>query len=300
MLEVRQARYFIAVAEELHFGRAAERLRMSQPPLSQAIRQLERQLGAHLLERTSRTVALTDTGTTFLQHCRTLVAVAERAQSAATQAHAGMIGTLTIGAVTSAFTQPLPEILARFRSSRPHVELRVHELDTHRGIQALLHHQLDIAVIRHNRPERRLRTDPLRRDHLVLAIPEHHPLASHRASAVELAQLADEPWVWLRRTISPGYHDELLTACRRAGFSPDARHEANSIQSQIAMVACGLGVTLVPHTSTHSTPPGVTFLELRHPVHLVELSMVRRDGTAEPLVEHFARCALTGHIPRDT
>ncbi|MGI5405114.1 LysR substrate-binding domain-containing protein [Streptomyces sp. CA-135486] len=291
MIEVRQARYFIAVAEELHFGRAAERLRMSQPPLSQAIQQLERQLGTRLLERTSRNVTLTESGTVLLRHCYALLATADAAAMAVAQAQAGYLGTLALGAVTSAFTQPLPAILHRFRTERPQIELRVQELDTPAGIQALLNHQLDVAVIRHGGSDRRLRVDPLRRDHLVVAVPQDHELAGNRS--VDLAVLADQPWVWLPRTVSPTYHDELIAACRRAGFSPQSRHQANSIHSQLAMVACGLGVTLVPHTSTQPSQPGIAYLPLRRPHHLVELAVVRRaaDPDPQPLVEHFVQCA---------
>lgn len=290
MIEVRQARYFAAVAEELHFGRAAERLRMSQPPLSQAIRQLERQLGAQLLERNSRTVTLTEPGRVFLQHCYSLVAASERAQTAAEQAQAGYLGTLTVGAVTSAFSEPLPAILGRFRAERPRIELRARELDTPEGIQALLHQHLDIAVIRYGGNDTRLHSDPLRRDHLVAAVPEDHELATD--NSVDLADLAEQPWVWIPRAISPTYHDELLAACRQSGFSPEPRHEANSIHSQLAMVGCGLGVGLVPHTSSRPPMPGVACLPLRKPVFLVELSVVHRAADSEPLVRHFARCAL--------
>ncbi|MFI0423499.1 LysR family transcriptional regulator [Spongiactinospora sp. 9N601] len=290
MIEVRQARYFIAVAEELHFGRAAERLRMSQPPLSQAIRHLERQLGARLLERTSRAVALTEPGRVFLGHCYTLVAAAERAGVAAELAQAGYLGTLAIGAVTSAFSEPLPAILSRFHAGRPDIDLRVREVDTMEGVRALLDRHLDIAVIRHGADDERLRSDPLRRDRLVAAVPEGHELAAE--GVVDLGVLADQPWVWIPRSISPTYHDELVIACRRAGFSPEPRHQAKSIHSQLAMIGCGLGVGLVPHTSASAPARGVAYLSLREPVFLVELAVVRRATDTEPLVEHFVSCAL--------
>lgn len=290
MIEVRQARYFIAVAEELHFGRAAERLQMSQPPLSQAIRHLERQLDAQLLERSSRSVALTEPGAVFLRHCYALTAAAERAQVAAAQAQAGYLGTLTIGAVTSAFSQALPAIFGGFRAERPRIELRVRELDTTEGVQGLLDGRLDIAVIRHTGNDERLRSDPLRRDRLVAALPDGHPLAE--ADCVDLAALADEPWVWIPRALSPRYHDELVAVCHQAGFSPEPRHQANSIHSQLAMVGCGLGVGLVPHTSSQPPVPGVVCRPLREPAHLVELAVVRRATDPSPLVAQFVRHAL--------
>ena len=108
---------------------------------------------------------------------------------------------------------------------------------------------------------------------------------------VGVAELADDPWVWLPREVSPGYHDELVAACRAAGFSPDARHSATSIDSQLAMVACGLGVTLAPHTSTARAPAGSAVLPLRRRFDLIELSIVRRAQAPGPLVEHFVDCA---------
>ncbi|MDH6622610.1 DNA-binding transcriptional LysR family regulator [Streptomyces sp. LBL] len=295
MIEVRQARYFIAVAEELHFGRAAERLQMSQPPLSQAIRQLERQLDAQLLERSSRSVALTEPGAVFLEHCYTLTAAAERAQVAAAQAQAGYLGTLTVGAVTSAFSEPLPAILGRFRAERPRIELRVRELDTIEGVQGLLSGRLDIAVIRHSGNDERLLSDPLSRDRLVAALPQGHDLAA--GDSVDLAALADEPWVWIPRPISPRYHDELVAACRQAGFSPDPRHEANSIHSQLAMIGCGLGVGLVPHTASGPLMPNVVCLPLREPAPLVGLAAVRRTTDLSPLVAQFVRYAAPIPLP---
>lgn len=289
MVEVRQARYFAAVAEELHFGRAAVRLKMSQPPLSQAILQLERQLGTTLLNRSSRTVLLTEAGRVFLEQCRLLIAASERAQEVAEQASAGLLGILRIGAVTSAFSEALPQILRRFRESRPLVELQVQEIDTHHGRDALLRRELDVAVIRQAVTGRQLSSVPLRRDHFVVAMPEDHRLAGTEGP-VDLAGYRDDSWVWLPRHISPDYHDELVAACRQAGFSPDPQHYANSIHSQLAMVECGLGVTLVPESSVPRQPRTLVWRELRKRVDLVELSVVSRAGGDEPLVDHFIAC----------
>jgi DNA-binding transcriptional LysR family regulator len=297
MIEVRQARYFVAVAEELHFGRAAERLRMSQPPLSQAIQQLERQIEAQLLERTSRTVSLTEAGSVLLRHCYTLLAAAERAQTATAQAQSGRLGTLTLGAVTSAFADPLPAVLGRFRTDRPHVELRAHEVGTREGAQAVLDMKLDIAVIRYSGADPRLGAQVLRRDHLVAALPSNRKHST--GGTVALSALGDEPWVWIPRAVSPGYHDELVTACRQAGFSPQVHHHATSISAQLAMVACGLGVALVPHTA--GVPlTRVQYVPLRDPFSLVELAVVHRASDPEPLVRHFVRCALRQGPTRTT
>jgi DNA-binding transcriptional LysR family regulator len=290
MVEVRQARYYVAVAEELHFGRAADRLKMSQPPLSQAILQLERQLGTTLLNRSSRSVLLTEAGRMFLEQCRLLIAASERAQEVAEQASAGLAGILRIGAVTSAFSEALPQILRRFRESRPLVELQVREIDTHHGRDALLRRELDVAVIRQAVTSRQLSSVPLRRDHFVIAMPENHRLAGTEGP-VDLAGYRDDSWVWLPRHISPDYHDELVAGCRQAGFSPDPQHYANSIHSQLAMVECGLGVTLVPESSVQRQPRTLVWRELRKRVDLVELSVVSRASGEEPLADHLIAIA---------
>ena len=290
MIEVRQARYFLAVAQTLHFGRAAEQLSMSQPPLSQAILQLERQLGVTLFDRSGRTVTLTKTGQAFAGQCRRLVAAAHRAQEVATQAEAGLVGTLRIGVVTSALSEPLLGALDAFRSARPRVELRLSEVDTGWGQQALLRHEIDIAVIRPSTPVRGLRIRPWRHDELVLALPPHHPLAADAPRPVGLARFADEPWVWLSREASPDYHDQLTATCRRAGFSPDVRHLANSILTQLAMVTAGLGVTLAPNVTVRQSA-AVPYRPLTERADLVELSLVTREAAAEPLVGHFLQIA---------
>lgn len=292
MIEVRQARYFLAVAETLHFGRAAEQLGMSQPPLSQAILQLERQLGVQLLDRTGRRVKLTETGRAFAEECRTLVAAAQHAHEVATQAEAGLVGTLRVGVVTSALSEPLLSTLAEFRRARPRVELQIMEVDTGVGQEAVGRHEIDIAVIRPSAPVRGLRMRPWRHDQFVIALPQRHPLAGDTTEPVDLSRFADEPWVWLRREASPDYHDQLMATCRRAGFTPDARHLANSILTQLTMVACGLGVTLVPNvTAARSFDHPIAYRPLTDPADIVELSLVTRSGTHEPLVQEFLRIA---------
>ena len=290
MIEVREARYFLAVAQTLHFGRAAEQLGMSQPPLSQAILQLERRLGAQLLDRTHRKVELTETGRAFAGECRTIVAAAQHAQEVATQAEAGLAGTLRIGVVTSALGEPLLSTIQAFQRHRPQVQTRVVEVDTPAGLQGLLQRDIDIAMVRLSAPARHLRTQPWRHDTFVIALPADHPAAGGPPGAIGLASFAEEPWVWLRRDASPDYHDQLMATCHNAGFTPDVRHIANSIATQLAMVACGLGVTLVPNVAAHSAlPPTATYRPLTNRAELVELSLVTRESPPEPLVRDFLR-----------
>jgi DNA-binding transcriptional LysR family regulator len=291
MIEVRQARYFLAVAETLHFGRAAEQLAMSQPPLSQAILQLERQLGVTLFDRGGRKVTLTETGRALATECRKLLAAAQHAQEVATQAEAGVVGTLRIGVVTSALSEPLRSTLTAYRHARPHVDLQITEVDTSSGQEALLQHDIDIAVIRPSTPVRGLRIQSWRHDEFVIALPPDHPLSADALSPIQLASFADEPWVWLRREASPDYHDQLMATCRSAGFSPSIRHLANSILTQLAMAASGLGVALVPNVTVRQIQPSAPYRPLADRADIVELSLVSRDRAHEPLTEHFLRIA---------
>ena len=278
MVDVREARYFIAVAEELHFGRAAERLHMSQPPLSQAIKAIERRLGVTLLHRTTREVALTPAGIVFLDRCHVLVGAAESAGAAAQAVAEGAAGQLRVGAVTSAFRDPLPAALEHFRRHRPSVEIRVEEVDSHVGVQAVRRRELDVAFVRQLATPSDCIRARLRTERFVLATPA----AWARSKAAEdLTLAADLPWVWIPRTISPDYHDQIVTCCRAAGFSPDARHTAQSIVSQLAMVACGLGVALVPESATQqlrlSEEQSIHLIPL-HKSATIELAAVWRRG----------------------
>jgi DNA-binding transcriptional LysR family regulator len=284
-MEVRQARYFIAVAEELHFGRAAQRLHMSQPPLSQAIQALERDLGVHLLHRTSRQVSLTKAGEILLAHCRLLVRDAERARTAVEHARDGLSGRLVIAAVASAFTDILPIALRQYRAVRPDVQLQLVEVDTETGARGVQDRTIDIALVRRATGGPGYRAVPLRHDHFFAALPPGHPHAEPADEPLDLGELATEAWVWIPRDISPGYHDEVVTACRRAGFSPDARHQATTIATQLAMVACGIGVAIAP-SLVAAGRRDLTTRRLREPAPLIALSLLVGEHP-DLLVDHF-------------
>lgn len=284
-MEVRQARYFIAVAEELHFGRAAQRLHMSQPPLSQSILALEHDLGVQLLRRTSRQVTLTKAGEVFLTHCRQLVRDAERARTAVEHARDGVSGRLVVAAVASAFSDVLPTALRQYRTVRPDVQLRLLEVDTETGARGVQDRSIDVALVRRATGGPGYRAVPLHHDHFVAALPLEHPRAEPAGEPLDLRDLAAEPWVWIAREISPGYHDEVVAACRRAGFSPHAGHEATTIATQLAMVSCGIGVAIVPSLVAGDRQDlAIRRLEVSAP--LVALSLLVGND-ADPLVDHF-------------
>jgi len=291
MLEVREARYFIAVAEELHFGRAAERLHMSQPPLSQAIKALEHRLGTVLLHRTTREVSLTSAGSVLLDACRALVGASAAAEAVVRQAADGQAGELRIGVVTSSFSDPLPRILELFQRAHPRVDVRVEEVDTRVAVQSVRRRELDVALVRQLATPPGLERITLHREPFVLAVPTSWADATDEPW--DLARAAEMRWIWLPRRISPDYHDEVVASCRAAGFAPDARHLARSINSQLAMVACGLGVALVPagvtHRPEHADAARVRFVRLERSA-TIELSAIWRPETS-PLVDGFVRSA---------
>ncbi|MGP4057941.1 LysR substrate-binding domain-containing protein [Mycobacterium sp. 4D054] len=282
MIEVREARYFIAVAEELNFGRAAERLQMSQPPLSAAVKALEKRLGVLLLNRTTRHVVLTPAGTVFLDRCRRIVAAAQDAGSAARLAAEGQLGELRIGAVTTSFTRVLPTALATHARSHPNVKVRVREVDTHLGSELLQRREIDIAVVRHGPARPWLHHITLTREPFALAAPADWTLPP--GLRADLAKAAELPWVWIPRSVTPDYHDQVAACCRGAGFSPTAEHFAQSISSQLAMVAAGLGVALVPESSAQ-TQPGITVVRVRSPLRIAMSALYRTD--ADLLVDQF-------------
>jgi DNA-binding transcriptional LysR family regulator len=292
MLELREARYFVAVAEELHFGRAAERLHMSQPPLSQAIKALEHRLGAELFVRSTRSVSLTSAGTVLLQHCRQLINAAEAAETATRHAAGGQLGQIRIGAVTSAFFDPLPEVLASFRETRPRVEVVLQELDTHDAVLALRERAIDVALVRQLATPQGLERVTLLEEEFVLAVPAAWELEDD--DPADLSAVAELPWVWLPRHISPDYHDQVVACCRSNGFAPAVTNSAHSIVSQLAMVACGIGVALVPESSAaHAVGPQgrVRFIRFRGSAS-IQLSALWQQCASEPAVDAFLQAAL--------
>lgn len=282
MIEVREARYFVAVAEELNFGRAAERLQMSQPPLSSAVKAIEKRLGVLLLNRTTRHVVLTSAGNVFLERCRRLVAAAHDAETAARLAAEGQLGELRIGAVTTAFTHVLPQALAAHAHSHPGVEVSIREVDTHLGSELLQRREIDIAVVRHGPTRSWLRHVTLTSEPFVLAAPAGWTLPSNLRN--HLAEAADLPWVWIPRSGTPDYHDQVASCCRNAGFTPRARHTAQSISSQLTMVAAGLGVALVPESSA-ARQDGIQTVRVRTPLTIAMSALFRTD--ADLLVAEF-------------
>src|SRR5512133_18369 len=246
-MELRHLRYFVAVAEELHFGRAAARLHIAQPPLSRQIRDLEREVGTPLFERVARGVELTAAGRAFLPEARLTLAQAERAPRTAERAARGEIGRLRVGFVEAAtYSGILPEVLGFFRMHLPNIGLSLFEMDVLQQAEAFHDGRIDLGILHSTPPdaERWLRTQAVYADPLVAAVPDTHRVADRRRIALD--ELAADQFVLFPRQTAPVLYDDVIASCRRAGFSPRVAQEAAGWHTIVGLVGAGVGVALVP------------------------------------------------------
>jgi DNA-binding transcriptional LysR family regulator len=289
-MELRHLRYFVAVAEELHFGRAARRLNLAQPPLSQQIRGLEEELGVRLFLRTSRKVELTESGRLFLEQARLVLAQAEKARHTMRAAHRGEAGRITIGFVTSAVYTLVPTILREFNRGRPNVEIRCFEMNSNEQRIALQERQIEVGFNRTPLADTGLHAEILSRERFVLALPSDHPRA--RDGKLRLRQFANDGFIQFSRAQGNVIYDGVIASCQRAGFSPRIAHESTGVQTTLALVAAGLGVAMVPASLQQLKRPGVTYRELpAGDTSELELALVWRKDTLSPVMENFVKIA---------
>jgi DNA-binding transcriptional LysR family regulator len=265
-IDLKQLKYFLAVAEEKSFSRAAERLHISQPPLSQQIMKLESELGVKLFARTTRTFELTVAGKALMNEASELLAKMRMTIDTIRQIDRGEVGRLRVGIVGSAMWGPIPSLLEEFQTKFPRVTWTLHELGPTQQYEALRAKQIDVGFWREPKlDEDDLKADNLRqelcfREDVCVAINEHHPLA--KQEAIELMDIADEPMLTLtlEKSSFPRY---LVQCCVKAGFQPTIFQEASEPQTLLAMVGAGLGVALLPETTSRIGWPGVVFLPIR-------------------------------------
>lgn len=263
IMDFRHLRYFIAVAEERHFTRAAERVGIQQPPLSMQIRQLEEEMGTPLFRRLTRGVELTEAGEAFLVEARAILARVDQAQQHMQRLVRGDAGMLRIGFAGATYFQPqVPALVRDFRMHYPAVELRPREGNTAGLIAGLLAGEVDLAFLRapFDAPEA-LQQLELLEDELLVALPAGHPASA--APAIALADLAQETFILFPREISPGLYDRIIAVIQQAGFSPKLGQEAPQIVSTVPMVAAGFGVALVPASVRQIQADSVRYLPLR-------------------------------------
>lgn len=275
---------FQAVAEERHFGRAAQRLGMSQPPLTEQIKALEQALGTSLFTRDRRGVRLTAAGVAILPAVRTFVDQAGRLELAVREAVAGRTGTLTIGAINAALVEDIPPLVATLRTAHPGLTVAIREIDSVEAVPALEAGDIDLAFARlEGVLGPTIQSRPVAQDRLAVVLPKGHRLTS--MAEVPLALLAREDFAMFARRSSPVYFDRVLAACHAGGFSPRILHEVRSVTSQIAFVGCGQGIALVPSRSERLAPPSVAFRPLEERIEIVATALVWSTAHHNPLID---------------
>lgn len=280
---------FVAVAEELHFRRAAERCHISQPAISQQIRTLERELDLQLAHRTKRTVTLTTAGEVFLQEARRTLRQMDHAVSLARRTERGEIGQITVAATAPALFILFPEVAARFREALPQVGMVVQELTTAEQEHALTCGDIDVGLVHPPLDDPGLAAEEVACPPFQLALPTGHHLAARETLGIE--DLAGEPVVLFPRQIAPRLHDTILALCRDAGFSLRIAVEAHPAQSIIAMVAAGVGLGFIAGELQRLGRPGVVYRPLHGPAPKLALGVAHHPDELSPAVRAFLEAA---------
>jgi DNA-binding transcriptional LysR family regulator len=292
-MELRHLRYFIAVADEKHITRAAQKLGIQQPPLSLQIRALEDELGVQLFRRKPRGVELTDAGAAFLERARSILEQVERAAATTRRTARGEQGRVVVGFTSSAPFHPfVPRVIRTFREMSPLVSLVLEESGSSELVQGLHNEEIDAAFIRSPVADVvGLTVRPLLEEPMLVAVPSGHPLAkgvNSKTAPLPLAALAKETFILYKRPGGPGLYDTIITACRGAGFSPRVGQEAPRIISTLNLVAAGLGVSVVPESLRRLQMDGVVYRRLEESATLsAPLILACRRGENAAAVQRF-------------
>jgi DNA-binding transcriptional LysR family regulator len=260
-MKLQQLRYFVTLAEEMHFGRAAKRLCITQPPLSLSIVQLEESLGVRLFERDSKRVAITVAGQALLERAREIVHQADRTLDFAKAIVDGRVGRLELGFTATLLYRGLPDIIHGFTASYPEIELSMREGNSQRQTELVRSGHLDAGFVNMSVVPAGLESLVLFEEKFVVCLPSSHRLAG--APAIALESLRDEFFILISREASPAYYDQLMAFCTAAGFRPRTRVEVGQIMSKLALVAADMGVALVPESLSATALAGVSFVPLK-------------------------------------
>jgi DNA-binding transcriptional LysR family regulator len=287
MIDIRQLRYFQAVAEELHFGRAAARLAIAQPALSRQIQQIEQELGTPLLRRTQRRVELLPAGALLLERSRAMQQELARTLSDVRRTGTGELGRLALGFIHSSTYGLLPSIIRRFRQLYPAIELELHEMPITVQHAALLRGTIDVGLLRVQPAPAELEVVPVLADPFLLAVPASHPLAGR--TRVRLRSVADEPFVMFTKSDAPLFHDRVEALCRQAGFAPRVVQHATQIHTVVGLVGAGLGVAVVPASGRNLHPRQVRFVQIADKAEPVHVALAWRRGHETPAMRSFRK-----------
>jgi len=288
-IELRQLRYFVAVAEEMHFGRAAARLHMTQPPLSQTIQALEASLGAALFHRSRRNVALTAAGMALLPQAQRLLSEAEALPELARRAAAGESGRLSLAFVSTADYSVLPPTLREFRERYPQVQIELREATTDVQLEELSQGRIDAGLLIPPVPDKlKNELDYLKvlSEPLVLAAPKGLP-GLRGKTAVNLSTVGELPLIIFPRRIAPSFHDAILGCFRHAGLSPHIGQEAIQMQTIVGLVSAGMGIALVPQSVSNLKRPGVEYKHLIDRAPTTEIGLAWRRDNRSPVLQAF-------------
>ncbi len=298
-MELRHLRYFVTLAEELHFGRAAEKLGIAQPPLSQQIKAMEQEMGLLLLLRTKRRVELTAAGKVFAHEAGKVLAAVDRAVNASRRAARGETGRLEVGFVSGAVYGKVPSIFHLMRTRYPEISLVLRDLTTEEQMEAIQEHRLDIGLIRSPVavPES-LCLRVIAQEELVAVLPRTHSLAARRK--ISLQALAGEPFVQVPRHVAPGFYDQFISACARAGFFPRIVQEVLTTQTIVSLVAVGMGISMVPSSLRGLQRSGVVYRPLEGPAPTTELAAIWRTDDKNPALYRFLEIIWEAAESKDT
>jgi DNA-binding transcriptional LysR family regulator len=292
-IELRHLRYFIAVAENLHFGRAAQQLNLAQPPLSQQIRQLEAILGYPLFLRNTRSVRLTPAGEIYLERTRRIFHSLERDIREMQQVAQGQMGSLHVGFVGSAMLTGLPGILRAHREAYPSVELHLNELYSSRISAGLEGGTLDIGILRDADPSASLHIETLYTEPFVALLPAHHPLAKRRT--LSPAALRDEPFVFYPRSASIRAYEKPLSICESFGFRPHIAQEATHWLTILRLVGTGIGVSIAPACVRSIVSNEAVCIPFRDVSVVSHVEIAWRNGDDRAMIDRFAQLACKDH-----
>lgn len=285
-MELRHLKYFVALAEELSYCRAAARLHISQPPLTRQIQQLEEDVGTRLFSRSTRGVELTPAGVAFLKEAQHILGMVKVARERAVKAGCGQTGRLDVGIFGSAIFNHIPRLLLLFRSRYPEVQIALHEQTKAEQIQALRERRLTVGFNRHVTYEADIAVETVFREPLVVALQSKHPLARHKA--IRVSEIAGEPLVLYPSNTRPGFADDVMALFRDEARQPTVAHEVTDVVTAVALVASGFGLCVTPRAASSLRLPGVVFRPVKgEPPPTIDLACLYRRNDDSPILAAF-------------
>lgn len=267
-MELRHLRYYIVVAEQLHFGRAAKLLNISQPPLSTQIKHLEEEIGVQLLIRNNKEVRITPAGQHFLEAAKNCITTLDKEIAFTQRIAQGKEGAISIGFSGTMSFHLIPSIVKDFKRSHPGIDIRLQQLTTHNQIVGLIHGTIDVGFLVAPVLDKRIDNITILEEHFVACLPKSHPLATC-SQVIDVSKLCDENWVMTPREAGHGYYDAIMSLCKEQNFIPNVIQTAQEQQTLVALVAAEVGVTLLPHSATYIKNDHVVYKEINSDVKKV-------------------------------